>query len=93
MSEDEKNTPIVEATIITPSKQHFCTQCTRNIDPKGNWYEIAHYFHGTRRRATRICSVFCLVNWAYNYGVVQGVQGVNMLKQALFKMVTNAVKK
>jgi hypothetical protein len=66
-----------------------CAHCNRPLGPR---FEITRYdAAGAARGTTNVCSIVCLVQWSYDYGIRRGVQGVIMVK-SLFGNLVEALK-
>jgi hypothetical protein len=60
-----------------------CANCGNGLTGRQGHYEVKHIRAdgSTAPKAIRVCSILCLIRWAYNYMVRRGVQGVAMAKQ------------
>lgn len=58
-----------------------CVHCKR---PLGPCFEVTRINKdGQAAGSVRTCSIVCLIQWAYSYGVNRGVAGAIGLKQAI----------
>jgi hypothetical protein len=68
---------VENATIVPPT----CANCQR--EPK-TYFEIRHYRDGTPSPKTVcVCSIVCLMRWAYSYGMQKGIAGVVNLQMLI----------
>ncbi len=63
----------------------LCRQCQRALR---GYYEIKHIKPdgSTSPKQVRVCSVLCLIQWAYSYGVQLGARGLGMVRTAVEHM-------
>lgn len=61
--------------MLTPT---HCAHCKQRL---GACFEVTKInAMGGRVGSVRVCSLKCLINWAYTYGIRRGAEGVNILK-------------
>jgi len=67
----------------SPPPPAACVHCKHVLD-RGH-YEIRHVNAAGQAapHEIRVCSLLCLVHWAYNYGIRRGFQGFAMLKNII----------
>lgn len=71
-----------KTTMTEQAKPQACVYCKKSLDA---YFEIRHFSRAGEPgpREVRVCSLLCLIQWASNYGVRRGLQGVSMIKQLL----------
>ncbi len=59
-----------------------CPVCKRAF---AGFYEVVHHKPDgtTSPKAVRVCSILCLLRWAYNYMVTRGMYGLAQLQSML----------
>ncbi len=66
-----------------------CAHCKQRL---GACFEVTKIdAAGTNKGAVRVCSLKCLINWAYTYGIRRGSEGVTILKTA-FQEISKLLK-
>lgn len=59
-----------------------CANCRDRLDR--GYFEITQYDRsGTAKGSVRVCSLKCIIQWAYTYAVNRGVQGIAMARNAI----------
>jgi hypothetical protein len=68
-----------------PEAPTICLYCKRELR---GFYEIKHVKPdgSTSPKLVRVCSVVCLIQWAYRYGVSLGVRGLAGLHALITKI-------
>lgn len=56
-----------------------CAQCK---NPLGSYFEVSSVSASGKvaPKTVKTCSVLCLIQWAYNFGLMRGVQGLMQVK-------------
>lgn len=63
-----------------------CAKCGRHL---GHRFEVTRYdARGVNRGVVNVCSIVCLIRWAYDYGVNRGVAGVVSIHTAFQQLAT-----
>ena len=77
-------------TQVTEPELLVCQQCRKNLR---SYFQISKIDANGQRapKNVRVCSLVCLVQWAYNYGVQQGLHGIGMARN-LLESITNTVR-
>ena len=66
-----------------------CAHCKRALTSR---FEITQYnTAGSPKLNVNVCSLICLVQWAYRYAAYQGQRGIDAVKNA-FAQIQNALK-
>jgi hypothetical protein len=62
--------------------------CAHCRNPLGGYYEIKHVHpdgHASPK-LVRTCSIICIIQWAYHYGIGRGLQGLFAVKGIIDKI-------
>jgi hypothetical protein len=66
-----------------------CVHCKKNM---AGYFEVTRVENsGARRGTVRVCSLVCLLNWAYALTLKRGVQGAQLIRNA-FISISEALK-
>lgn len=75
--------------MTTKQSKLQCAHCKRPLTSR---FEITQYnAQGSETIHVNVCSLICLVQWAYRYAAYQGQRGINAVKNALTQL-GNALK-
>lgn len=67
-----------------PPQPLICANCEK---PLRSFFEIKHVVNGTPSpKMVQVCSILCLVQWGYKYGMTRGIAGLLSLRNELERM-------
>lgn len=69
-----------------PVETLVCSACQRLLtdSPRRGYYRVtAVDQHGHDKGVVTVCSIYCLMQWAYGFAARQGARGAMMLQGAL----------
>ena len=70
------------ATYVTAPT--VCSTCKRIL---GDYFEVTrHTVDGTATGSVRVCSLLCLINWAYAYGAHRATGAIKGVRDAVARL-------
>jgi len=72
-----------EGTLVPPKT---CAACGARLE---NYFEVTRFAGGLPRGSVQVCSLVCVINWAYSYGAHRVTSTFQDLKAAVSRLASS----